>query len=234
MHLTKETEFRYVMNATYGRIKEDTDRAWTNYSNLERTLTRCQMGINSKSVLATTAYSDSYREACFLAWYQNGCVGGKEMMGVLPSDEHGRKPHISQVQEWVTTYGWHERADVLNAKVSERVEIQAVEEKVKMLIKQADTGATLQEQGMKYLEEHGFEKSSDALRAVIQGAELERSSRGLPTALVKISQMDDTQLSDVITNLLKKANPDESSQFLDAEFKETDDAVENTETPEQS
>lgn len=178
------------------------------------------MPINTNKLLGTTSYTESYREACFLAWFQNGCPKGKQIADVLPSDEHGRKPHLAQINEWMVMYDWHARADVLNTEVAKRIEIQAVEDKVKMLQKQAESGEKLQEMGMKYLETAGFEKSADALRAVIQGAELERASKGLPSALIKISEMDDSKLGDTISQLLKKANPDETAEFLEAEFKE--------------
>ena len=178
------------------------------------------MPINTSKVLGTTSYTESYREACFLAWFQNGCPKGKQILEILPIDEHGRKPHIAQVNEWMNTYDWYARSDVLNSEVAKRIEIQAVEDKVKMLQKQAENGERLQEKGMKYLETVGFDKSADALRAVIQGAELERASKGLPSALIKISEMDDSKLSDVISGLMKKANPDETVTILEGEFKE--------------
>lgn len=180
------------------------------------------MPIKLEQKLNTTSYTDTYREACFLAWFQNGCPKGKQILECLPSDEHGRKPHISHINEWMTMYDWYARADVLNSEVSRRIEIQAVEDKVKMLQKQAESGEKLQQMGMDYLDTAGFDKSADALRAVIQGAELERASKGLPSALIKISEMEDSKLADVISALMKKANPDETAQFIEAEFKEED------------
>ena len=92
-----------------------------------------------------------------------------------------------------------------------------------MLQKQAESGEKLQEMGMSFLDKVGFDKSADALRAIIQGAELERASKGLPSALIKISEMEDSKLADVIAQLMKKSNPDETAQFIEAEFKEEDD-----------
>jgi hypothetical protein len=181
------------------------------------------MPISSEHPLGTTSYTDTYREACFLAWFQNGCPKGKQIVDCLPSDEHGRKPHEKAINEWMNTYDWYARADVLNSEVSKRIEIQAVEDKVKMLQKQAESGEKLQEMGMSFLDKVGFDKSADALRAIIQGAELERASKGLPSALIKISEMEDSKLADVIAQLMKKSNPDETAQFIEAEFKEEDD-----------
>jgi len=158
---------------------------------------------------ANTSYSDEYKEAAFFVWYKMNCPSIVVLAENLPVDEMGRVPVPTILHDWKKLFDWDSRADVLNQKVAERVEIQAVEDRVQMLKKQAETAARLQEMGLQKLEESGFEHSADALRAVIQGAELERISRGLPTALLNISKMDDTKLADTIQKLMKQANNDE-------------------------
>ena len=178
-------------------------------------------------------YTDTYREACFLIWYRKSRPKGNSLIGIFPPDELQRLPPIEQIWKWITDFGWHERADVLDVEVAKRIEMQAVEERVEMLERQAEYGKTLQEMGQTYLEGHGFEKGADALRAIFGGAELERSSRGLPSALIKVSEMDDATLQDTLKKLMNKASESELAGLIEGESVEIkDDAPEEPSSPE--
>lgn len=173
-----------------------------------------------------TAYSDAYIEKCFVAWYTAGCPDGGRTMKIIPQDEMGRTPHPEVVKGWIKRYDWHSRADILNEQVAREIEKKAVEIRVEMLNRQAELGKQLQEKGMEYLEAHEFEKAGEALKAVISGAELERSSRGLPEAIMKVAEMRDEDLAKTLDSLLGKASQAGDLEKalgydVEAEFSET-------------
>lgn len=174
------------------------------------------MPVNSKTVTIRTEYSDVYKEKCFLAWYRLGRPKVPAFRSELPVDELGRKAPDEKIWQWIEKENWEQRADVLDAEVSHQIEVQAVNERVEMLNRQATIATDIQQKGMDYLNEHGFEKAADALRAVIQGAELERASRGLPTALVNVSKMENSKLQDVVQKLMSRVSPEEAKK-LDAD-----------------
>lgn len=176
-------------------------------------------------------YTDAYRDTCFLIWYRNGRPRGNNLMGIFPPDDLGRVPPMEHFWKWIKEYGWNERADVLDAEVAKRIELQAVEERVEMLERQAQYGKTLQEKGMAVLEESGFQKSADALRAIFGGADLERASRGLSTALIKVSEMDDATLQDTLKKLMSKASETELAELIDGEVTEIKEEKDATEEP---
>jgi len=55
---------------------------------------------------------------------------------------------------------------------------------------------------------------SDAIRMLVTGVEIEQASRGLPQALMKISEMNDESLSQMVNKLLAKMNPTEAGKFI--------------------
>lgn len=177
------------------------------------------------------AYSDAYREKVFIAWYTAGCPQGEQIGINLPVDELGRTPHTEVIKRWIRESGWRDRANILNAEVARQIEKKAVEVRVEMLNRQAEIGKELQRKGSEYLDKHEFEKAGEALKAIIQGAELERSSRGLPDALIKVSEMKDEDLMTTLNHLLSKVNTDELEQALNFDVEaEIINAAETSET----
>lgn len=172
--------------------------------------------------LRTVPYSDAYKEKAFVAWYSAGCPTGERFALCLPTDENGRVVQADVAKKWIRDFGWRDRANALNEEVARQIERRAVEVRVEMLNRQAEAGKLLQEKGLKYLDEHEFEKAGEALKAVISGAELERASRGLPDALLKVAEMKDEDLSKVLSNLLGKVGSDQIEKVLafdvEAEF----------------
>jgi len=177
-----------------------------------------------------TPYSEAFKEQCFIAWYSAGCPTKERFGTIMPADEIGRHPSNEVIYTFMKTRSWRERADVLNEEVSRQIEKKAVEVRVEMLNRQAEIGKTLQEMGMEFLEENGFKKAGEALKALISGAELERSSRGLPQAIMKIAELENSELSSILSNLMNKAGSggelEDSLKFdIEAQFTEvTDDA----------
>ena len=163
-------------------------------------------------------YTDSYKEACFQAWYAAGKPTlVKDLLEALPEDEHGRKPHQDVVRRWRNADNWDIRADGLDARVNRQIEDTLVSQKVEMLKKQAQRARQLQEDGMEYLAENGFDSSSSALTAIFKGADLERSSLGLSDAILKLAQMNNDELMAETQKMLQRfADSGESPDILDA------------------
>jgi len=99
------------------------------------------------------------------------------------------------------------------------VEDDLIQRKAVMLQEQAQRGFELQELGMIYLRATGtmggFDSSSAAVQAVIRGAELERTSRGIGEMILKMSKMSDVDLKAEIIKGMKQMS--EAGQIIDVE-----------------
>jgi hypothetical protein len=152
-----------------------------------------------------TPYSQQYKEACFQAWYSSGRpTQVKVLEEILPEDEYGRKPNIDVIRLWRKEDNWDSRADMLDEKVSKKMDTFLVDQKVEMLKQQARRARIIQEKGLEYLEENGFDSSSSAVAAIIKGAELERISFGISDTILKLSKLSDEELLDETQKLLSK------------------------------
>jgi hypothetical protein len=150
-------------------------------------------------------FSDTYREQCFQDWFLNGKPSAPtKVLEVIQGDEEGRKPNLSTIAKWREELGWDLRADELDARVSLKTDDLLIAQKVLMLKEHAARGRELSTMGMEKLREIGFDTSSAAVQAIIKGAELERDSRGLSEALLKISKMNEKQLMESIMEKIEK------------------------------
>lgn len=70
---------------------------------------------------------------------------------------------------------------------------------------------------MAHIKAEGFDSSSAAVQAVIRGAELERSSRGIGELIVKMSKMTD---GDLKQEIMKRLELLQNEHIVDAEVKE--------------
>ena len=159
-------------------------------------------------------YSDVYIEQAFFIWYKNGRPTIARLMELVPEDELGRRPALQVLDNWPSKYQWHERADVMDLTVEHQITTQAIEEKVQMLTRHAEAGQTLVDKALQYVRTHEITKMSDAIRMLVTGVEIEQASRGLPQALMKISEMNDESLSQMVNKLLAKMNPTEAGKFI--------------------
>ena len=182
------------------------------------------------------AYSDEYKEACFMSWYKAGCPNSMETtLKIMPPNPDGIQPRRSTILSWREEMGWAQRADLYNARAAQELETEMVESRKAMLRKHAEEGSKLQDLGMKYLEgTTGIENDSTALRAVLEGAVLERTSLGLSEALTRIMKMSDDQLVNEVQNILKNARTDKiidmgEVEEEDIETVETSDGNEQVE-----
>jgi hypothetical protein len=176
------------------------------------------------------AYTEAYKEKLFVQWYSSGCPQGERIGMNLPEDEIGRTPTTEVIKKWIRDEKWRDKAEVLNQEVARQIEKRLVEVRVEMLNRQAELGKNLQQKGIDYLEKHEFEKAGEALKAIFGGAELERASRGLPDALLKVAEMKDEDLITIMNSLLNKVSPDEMEKALnfdiDAEFTDAASPIE--------
>jgi hypothetical protein len=184
-------------------------------------------------------FTPEYKEACFEAWYRAGCPSSiKSTMLVLPPNPGGPMPKQSTITAWKEDMGWTQRADVYDARVAQEMEIELVEQRKTMLRKHAEEGAKLQDLGMKFLEKSGgIETDSTALRAVLEGAVLERTSLGLSEALTRIMKMSDDQLVNEVQNILKNARQNRDNKIIDMgempeEIEEENETTSETGEPE--
>jgi hypothetical protein len=163
-------------------------------------------------------YSDEYKQIAFQIWYSNNRPVPSKLLELLPEDEMHRRPDVGWVGKWIAL--WGEDADRLDIEVKRVTDIDLVGQRADMLKKQANSGRTLQDMGMSYLLEHGFDKAADALRAVVEGVRVERESRGLGEALDRIFKMDDEALRKELVHLLQR----DSGAVVDGDILETTDA----------
>lgn len=162
-------------------------------------------------------YSDEYKEKCKTAWYANGRPAQYEKIhAIIPADDQGRKPLIRTLRQWRKDMMWDFWADELDSRALAVVEDTLITQKAEMLKRHAEMAHSLQLKGMEYLEETGFDTSSSAVSAIIKGAELERTSRGIGEMLVKMAQMTDSELKDEIMNQINRAS--EAGQIIDSDL----------------
>ena len=163
-------------------------------------------------------YSEEYKSVVFQIWYSNNRPLPSKLLEMIPEDESHRKPDVKNLGKWISF--WGEDADRLDIEVKRNIDIDLVGQRAEMLKKQANSGKALQDMGMTYLEEHGFDKASDALRAVVDGVRIERESRGLGEALDRIFKMDDEALRKELVHLLQR----DSGAVVDGQVLEDEDA----------
>lgn len=167
-------------------------------------------------------FEDTYRETCFNIWVQYGAPDSfLKTQEILPANENGDKPSIDTLRKWFEQ-DWKLRADNINSRALEIADEDLIQRKAEMLKEQAERGKKLQTMGIEYLEKENFDSSSSAVSAVINGAKLERESRGIGDLLVRMSQMSNSELQQEIVKRLKELQEDKENT-VDAIVGETTD-----------
>lgn len=183
-----------------------------------------------KSVAIVQEYSEEYKEQCKQAWFAAGRpVSTKLWLEATPEDELGRKATMQSLRKWRSERMWDFWADEMDSRALAIVEDNLITQKAEMLKRHANMAWSLQEMGMAYLASGTFDNSSSAVQAIIRGAELERTSRGIGEMIVKMAQMGDSELKDEIMKMINRAS--ENDQIIDVEEtpekKEESDTVSN-------
>ena len=154
---------------------------------------------------STREFTDAYIEQCFTVWYSMGQPTNMQILqDAVPETPEGRKPGIQMLRQLRDTYGWNERADVLNAKAIEVVEHQLIDQKATMLKRQAEQALQIANLARDHLVENGFDTSSSAVSALFKATEEERIVRGVSEMMIKISKMSPEELMQEAAKLLKR------------------------------
>lgn len=150
-------------------------------------------------------YTEEYIERCFTVWYAlNQPTNFIILQDALPESANGNKPGVATLKRIFETYGWAERADILNAKAVEKVETQLVDQRADMLKRQAESAFKVAKKAEEYLLESGFDTASSAVGAIRWASEEERTVRGVSEFMVKISRMPSADIIKEAAKLLKR------------------------------
>lgn len=163
-----------------------------------------------------TAYTEDYKTSCKIAWYNAGRPKSKQdWLAATPEDVHGRKPSIIILRNWKTEMGWDWWAEDMDSRAMLKVEDTIVARRAKMFEKHAEDAAKWQEAAWKHIQEQGFDSSASAVQAFFKAAEMERTSLGISQLMMKMSDMDDTQLTEEFIKLLNRGA--ENDQIIDVD-----------------
>lgn len=119
----------------------------------------------------------------------------------------------------MNTEGWIERADALDAEVSQKLDIEVIENRVAQLREMAQLGEKLMKEGYAYIKENGFDSAAAAVRAVGLGSDMMFRYAAAADYLAKIGTMSNKQLEREIRKLLGK----NEEEIIEAEEVEEDE-----------
>lgn len=170
--------------------------------------------VKNRKMESNLKFDDTYVEAAFVIWYANGRPPMQQLVDLLDKDRHGRVPALQVLAQWRDKRDWITRAELLDIGVTHQIEKQAIQEKVEMLNRHAEAGKKMTDKAIDYIEKHDIMKTSDAIKMLVQGVQIERTSRGLPLALDKLSEMADETVLNRINALTTKMNPDDALKYL--------------------
>ena len=107
-----------------------------------------------------------------------------------------RVPTERTLFEWSRVLGWQYRIDDVEREAREADDRSRIEAIKEMQERQAREGLLMQQRGAQRLSELSDEDMStgDAIRAVVEGARLERLARGEPTEHIRNTEDRDSQL----------------------------------------
>lgn len=107
---------------------------------------------------------------------------------------------------WSSQFNWIARAtaydDYIDAEARKRLDREAIRRKADMLRRHAEVGKVLQTRGLQFLQQHGIDRGSDAITAIIKGIDTERKSEGLPEYLLQVMDATDDELARQYNELL--------------------------------
>lgn len=107
---------------------------------------------------------------------------------------------------WAAEFDWVARAaaydDYIDAEARKRLDREAIRRKADMLRRHAEVGKVLQTRGLQFLQQHGIDRGSDAITAIIKGIDTERKSEGLPEYLLQVMDATDDELARQYNELL--------------------------------
>ena len=112
--------------------------------------------------------------------------------------EQGRAPSVRTLYEWSRTFHWQYRLDDLERKArvaEEDARIKAIRE---MRERQAKEALLLQQKGAEWIAGLDDPPSAEAaIRAIVEGAKLERLARGETTEKIQVEEAGDSRLMEL-------------------------------------
>jgi hypothetical protein len=117
-----------------------------------------------------------------------------------------RVPTERTLFEWSRVFGWQFRIDDIESEARESDLIARIEAIKEMQERHAREGLLMQQKGTQRLSELAEDdmNSSDAIRAIVEGARLERLARGEPTEHVRNTEDRDPQLERLTDDALEQ------------------------------
>lgn len=159
---------------------------------------------------------DNYWEEAFQVWYASGQPkAAVKIREIIPNDEDGNKPTVTNINNAITVYGWHERADVLNTKAIEQNEMILVNQKADMLRRQAENALEIANKAKQYIVEGGFDSSASAVTAYFKATDEERTVRGVSDMLIRVSKYSPEELMERAAQLLRRKDSSEGEIIED-------------------
>ena len=143
-------------------------------------------------------WDEHSKERAFQAWYSLGRPSINSFAGSYTDLENHRSPGQRTLQRWCTRYGWHARADALDAPAIQLAETSMIEQRSQMLLRHQAEGRLLQQRGIEYLQGNPLTNDHAAVRAIETGIALERQVIGLPALVAEIANMSTEQLKEFI------------------------------------
>jgi hypothetical protein len=148
----------------------------------------------------TTKHRQAYN-----AYVALGAERSVERLHAVLSAE-GKSPSVRSLFEWSRTFGWQRRIDDFERKarvVEDEARLKAVRE---MQDRQAREGVLLQSKGAEWLSNVDDERPTPeaAIRAIVEGAKLERLARGEATERTDIKSGVDARLQEITDEELEE------------------------------
>lgn len=90
------------------------------------------------------------------------------------------------VFNWAEWFGWRGRADRRDREAAQRADRDAIRRRADMLRRTRQAGELMVARGTERLQKHALSKDSDAIAAIVKGADVWRTAEGLPTGALAI------------------------------------------------
>lgn len=177
----------------------------------------------SKNILGSDRfekYSEEYKEECFYSWYSAGCP--LHIKRTVPEYE-GRKPSTTTLAKWRKDNGWDERARVMDAEITLKVDADIIERKKQDYMELSETGRKLIKKGMAYFDENEFDTSAAAVSAIRVGSQLMAKYSQAAEMIESVFSKTDDQITKEIYKLIGKTDSVEGEIVDDDSSEEEDD-----------
>lgn len=163
-------------------------------------------------------FSGNYKEEVFALWYESGKKISNKFSNSLP-EENGNRPSPKTVEKWRDQFGWLQRADILDAELSQVLQTKIIDKRIKMYEEHSKIADELIQKGRTFLRTVELRDASDAIRAISLGVEIEKESIGQAEVGRRLLTMSDDQLNKELERLIGKPKA-LSDNIIDAEVAE--------------